>query len=201
MFGTDTRMHAPGLKVALLSGGMAIALVGCGQVLDGDPVALLPVADMTTAIGPDVAGAPAPIAPGHPDRATVGGGPGTGSWQTDVETLATGRIGAFTDDFAVDPTGVVGPDGQVTASDDPGVTDAVDDADRAAVDAEGAQTVGADGQVTTPGGVATDDDAAVEAAGSEPVGADGQVTTTGDVARDDDTTVNADGASTVGADG
>jgi hypothetical protein len=201
MFNQDTRKYAPGLKVALLSGAMAIALVGCGNALDGDPVVLPPTADMTTAVGPDVVGAPAPNAPGHPDRGTVGGGPGTGAWQSDDETLATGRIGAFTGDFAADPTGLVGADGQVTASDDPGVTDAVGDADRATVDAEGAPTVGADGQVTTPGGVATDDDTTAEAEGSETVGADGQVTTTSDVGTDDDTTADAAGSVTAGADG
>jgi len=87
----ETTRIAPTLKVALLSGAMGIALVGCGQALDGDPVALPPVADMVTADGPDVAGAPAPIAPGHPDRGTVGGGPGTGAWQSDDQTIATGE--------------------------------------------------------------------------------------------------------------
>jgi hypothetical protein len=193
----ETTRIAPTLKVALLSGAMGIALVGCGQALDGDPVALPPVADMVTADGPDVAGAPAPIAPGHPDRGTVGGGPGTGAWQSDDQTIATGEIGTFTDDVAVDPTDdatvaaegepTVGADGQVTTPGDVATDDVT------TVDAEGAPTVGADGQVTTPGGVATDDDTTVEAEGAPAVGADGQVTTPGDVATDDGADA-ADGA-------
>jgi len=61
------------------------------------------------------------------------------------------------------------------------------------VAAEGEPTLGADGQVTTPGGVATDDDTTVEAEGAPAVGADGQVTTPGDVATDDGADA-ADGA-------
>jgi hypothetical protein len=187
MFRKNTR-YGPGLKVALLSGAMGIALVGCGNVLDGDPVALPPTADMMSADGPDVVGAPAPTAPGHPDRATVGGGPGTGAWQSDDQTIATGEIGTFTDDVAIDPT----DDATVAVEGDP--TD-----DDATVAAEGDPTVGADGQVTTPGDVAAD----VDAEGAPTVGADGQVTTPGDVATDDgadgDRAAAADGG--VGADG
>ena len=105
---------------------------------------------------------------------------------------STGQIGAFTSDFAVDPTGVVGADAEVSASDDPGVTDVVDDADRAAIDAEGARTVRADGQV------ATDDDTTVDAEGARTVGADGQVTTPGGVGTNDD---GGDGDRAAAADG
>jgi hypothetical protein len=128
MFSKDTIRFAPGLKAALLSGAMGLALVGCDAVRD-DP-------------------APAPTAAGSPAGApaTVGAGTGTGAPQTDEQTRATGDVGSM-----------------------PGV------------EAEGAPTVGADGQVTTPGGVGTDDDTTVEAGGAPTVGADGQVTTPGGV--------------------
>jgi hypothetical protein len=153
MFSKDSSRLVPGLKVALLSGAMGIALVGCGNVVDGDPAALPPTADMMSADGPEVVGAPAPTAPGHPDRGTVGGGPGTGAWQSDEQTAATGSA---TGDLRDDPEGV------------------------------GAPTVGADGQPTTPGGVATADDTTVVTPGAPTVGADGQATTPGGVGTDDD---------------
>ena len=133
MFSKDTIRFAPGLKAALLSGAMGLALVGCQGIMD-DP-------------------APAPTAAGSPvgAPATVGAGTGTGAPQTDEQTRATGEVGAA-----------------------PGV------------EAEGDRTVGADGQVTTPGGVS----GTVDAEGARSVGADGQVTTPGGVGD----TVGAEGA-------
>jgi hypothetical protein len=122
MFKEDRQTFGPGLKVALLSGAMGLALAACQGGMTGQqtPVVLEPTADQMSLVTPPEPGAPAPTAAGHPDRGTVGGGPATGAGQTDDNRAAIGDPGAVQAPEDGDDVSATGTD--VGTADDDTVT-------------------------------------------------------------------------------